>query len=152
MKKQDSRSAKSLAKIEKKRGRVARLHTSISHASRPRPKMVKASDETRHLSTLLLEEVKTWPEVTTRPMFGLISAFRRRKIFAALPRTRAMDAANSFIFKLHSPSASMVQRARKDERVRLGEGKQGWNWYYLNSEQDIRGALDWLDRAWRLAK
>jgi hypothetical protein len=136
----------------KKRGRVARLHTSNSDTSRPRPKLIKVSDEMQRFSVLLLEEVQTWPDVTTRPMFGLVSAFRRRKIFAALPRTRAMDAANSFIFKLHSPSASIVQRARKDERVRLGEGKQGWNWYYLNSEQDIRGALAWLDHAWRLAK
>jgi hypothetical protein len=147
MKKKESRSAKSTAKSVKPRGRVP-------STSRPRPKLIKVSDEMRRFSTLLLEEVQTWPEVTTRPMFGFIGVYRGRKIFAALPRTRAMDAANSFILKLHAPPAGLQKSARravKDERIRLGEGKKGWSWYFVNSERDIHGALEWLNHAWRLA-
>ena len=120
--------------------------------SSPRPKLVMVSDEMRRLSTLLLDEMQTWPAVVTRPMFGFMGVYRGKTIFAAMPRTRAMDIANTLIFKLRSPSAKILQRARKDPRVRLGEGKQGWSWFRIDSEQDLRGALEWLDRAWRDAK
>ena len=49
---------------------------------------------------LLEDEVSAWRQVHTRPMFGMLALSRGDPIFAALPRTRAAETANSLLIKL----------------------------------------------------
>src|ERR1044071_5143846 len=62
-----------------------------SDQRRGRPKLLHVSEETKRLAQLLEAEILTWPNVTSRPMFGLNGIYRGSNIFAVLPRTRAMD-------------------------------------------------------------
>jgi hypothetical protein len=65
-----------------------------------RPKLPKASEEMKAWSGALAAEVAGWPQVTTRAFFGFTALYRRDRIFALLPRTRAMATPNSLAFKL----------------------------------------------------
>lgn len=56
---------------------------------RPRRKMPLVSDEMKHWSAMLRSELEGWPQATARPMFGMLGIYRGKKIFAALPVTRA---------------------------------------------------------------
>jgi len=65
-----------------------------------RPKLVLVSDEMRHISALLEEELLRWPQVTVRPMFGMRAFYRKGVVFALLPAKRAMDVPNAVAYKL----------------------------------------------------
>ena len=104
-------------------------------------------------SALLGAELERWPGVSTKPMFGFISFYRGRNIFAALPRTRAMNSANSIIFKLHRASPQDLEKLRRDPRAAVsGKGMAGWQSLEVGSTADLKHALDWLDRAYRAAR
>jgi hypothetical protein len=109
-----------------------------------RPRLVKVDAETQRLSALIEDEVVTWPGVTVRPMFGMRAFYRARTIFAAVPRTRAMRAANTVIVKL--PNA-------RDEHAELGRGPGAdWATLALESAEDIPDALRWIGRAYEKAR
>jgi hypothetical protein len=61
-------------------------------------------------SAALAGEVTDWPRVTTRAFFGLTALYRRDTIFAVLPRTRAMETANSLGIRLEEPTADVSAR------------------------------------------
>ena len=104
-------------------------------------------------SALLGAELERWPGVTTKPMFGFISFYRGRNIFAALPKTRALHSARSIIFKLHRAGAADLAKLRHDARTRVsGKGMKGWHALEVTSPADLKHALDWLDRAYRAAR
>jgi hypothetical protein len=63
---------------------------------REKPKFPLISEEMQHWSAMLQAELKTWPGVVYKRMFGFHSIYRRRTIFAALPYSRA------FSLPLHS--------------------------------------------------
>ncbi len=119
---------------------------------RPRPQLRKISEEMKAWSAALQMELRSWPDVTLRPMFGLFGVYRRDKIFAVLPRTRTMDAPNSIGFKIPSSGARLVARARKDVRVHFPEGGHPrWLSFELSSATDLRDAMDWLNQAYEEA-
>ena len=104
-------------------------------------------------SALLGAELERWPGVTTKPMFGLVSFYRGRNIFAALPRTRAMNFANSIIFKLRGASPQLLAKLRRDSRAEMSQkGMAGWQAFEVSSSADLKDALGWLDRAYRAAR
>jgi hypothetical protein len=104
-------------------------------------------------SALLGAELERWPDVATKPMFGFVSYYRGRNIFAALPRTRAANSANSFMFKLHRASPKELAELRRDPRAEVSEkGMAGWQSLEVASPADLKHALDWLDRAYRAAR
>ncbi len=109
-----------------------------------RPKLLEIDDEMRRWCALLEEEVSTWPHVTSRPMFGMLAFYRRKNIFAALPRTRAAETPFSILIKL--PNV-------RDERLTVGRGP-GANWvtFAMQSSTDIPDALGWLGRAYERAQ
>ncbi|MGH9532725.1 MAG: hypothetical protein ACRD2Q_10070 [Terriglobales bacterium] len=120
--------------------------------ARPRPKLLKISEEMRRWSALLGTEILTWPGLRTRPMFGLIVYYRGKKIFAGLPKTKAMRSPNSIIFKFQRPTKALVAALHRDPRVALSEmGGAGWQCFELASDGDLNDALGWLDRAYRAA-
>lgn len=105
-----------------------------------RPRLFKVDAEMQRWCALLKEELLEWPQVTAKPMFGLTGFYRGRRIFAALPQTKAAGSARSVLVKL--PNVS-------DERLRPVSGP-GRNWvaFELESAEDIKEALVWLERAY----
>ncbi|HLZ90659.1 MAG TPA: hypothetical protein VKQ28_03005 [Candidatus Acidoferrum sp.] len=116
--------------------------------------MLPASEETRQLSALLGSELSTWPKVTTRPMFGLRGFYRGKKIFAALPVTRAIRNPNALIFRIQAMPSALLARARKEPRIDTGNAAPSAKWlaFTLKSEADFREALWWLNQAYGHAK
>jgi hypothetical protein len=69
-------------------------------ARHSRPKLPRIPEEMRQWSDLLLQEILGWPDVSSRPMFGMTALYRGNGIFGVLPRTRAMDTPYSVSFKI----------------------------------------------------
>jgi predicted DNA-binding protein (MmcQ/YjbR family) len=115
-----------------------------------RPMLVAISDEMKQWSAMLEQEISAWPDVTTRPMFGLISFYRRKVIFAALPRTRALSNATSIIFRFDPLPPKLMRQAKSQAGLRP-EGafsKGHWLSLTLESTGSLRDALWWLNRAY----
>jgi len=123
-------------------------------AKRPRPNMPPASEEMKQWSAMLGSELGTWPKVTARPMFGLRGFYRGKKIFAALPVTRAIKNPNSLIFRIKPMPPDLSERARKEPRIDTETRAPGAKWlaFELNSEADFRDALWWINQAYEHAK
>ena len=87
-------------------------------------------------------------------MFGLRGFYRKRKIFAALPVTRAIGSTNSIIFKIQPMPASLAKRAAGDPHVNQELAHPGTKWtiFELRAEDDIADALWWLGQAYERAK
>lgn len=116
---------------------------------RPLPKV---SEEMQQLSEFLKQELLTWPDVSTRPMFGMIALYRGEEIFAALPRTRAMETERSVSFKLHRQTKEIAEALERDSRIVQQEGTMAtWISLELESERDIPDALQWFGRAYEQA-
>jgi hypothetical protein len=108
-----------------------------------RPKLPKVDAEMQRWCAQLEGEVLAWPHVSSRPMFGLLGLYRRKKIFAALPRTRAVETPFSLLVKLPR---------RRHDRLRSGSGPgAAWVTFTMDSEVDISEALHWLGQAYEQA-
>lgn len=117
------------------------------------PKFFPVDEEMKHRASLLEGEVTHWPGVTSKPMFGMISFFRRNAIFAAVPRTRTLRSPQSIIMKFHPMPDALVERIKADKRIAdhaPGPGA-GWHAFELSSHDDIRDALWWLNQAYEAA-
>src|SRR5262245_40463926 len=127
-----------------------------------RPPMLRVNEEMKEWAGLLEAELASWPEVSARPMFGMRAFYRKRRIFAAVPRTRALNSPTSVIFKLHAQtekkSSNSWDRQRKfhdleDSRLKqLQMNRTGWLSFELNSAEDIRDALYWFEQAYNKAQ
>ena len=105
-----------------------------------RPKLFKIDTEMQRWCELLRQEVLEWPDVNTKPMFGMTGFYHGESIFAAIPRTRAAGSARSVLIKLSGVS---------DKRLTPGKvSGSGWVGFELESESDINEALLWLERAY----
>jgi hypothetical protein len=117
-----------------------------------RPRLPKITEEMKAWSAALGNEVKTWPGVTTRPMFGLTAVYRARRIFAVLPRTRCMDVPNSIAFKLELAGSRIRTRAQRDPHISaFGMQNTRWLSFEMNCDADLHPALQWLNRAYEAA-
>jgi len=108
------------------------------------PKMYKVAEELKPAVAFLERELASWPQVSSKPMFGMLAFYRGKNIFAALPKTRALGASNAIICKL--PADKLKGTA--------GPGK-GWKPVEISRETgsaDVREALRWLERAYQQAK
>jgi hypothetical protein len=116
--------------------------------------MARISDEMKYLCSMLGDEVRTWPNVTSKSMFGMLGYYRSGAVFEALPVTRAIGSANGIIFKLKTMSEAQTDRASRD--LRLGTGTnikaQKWHSFEVHSEDDLRDALWWLVQAYESAR
>jgi hypothetical protein len=115
-----------------------------------RPKLLHISEEMKQWSTLLGIELSAWPGVKSRSMFGFIGFYRGDKIFAGLPRTRALHTPNSIIFRLDPMPPKLLKRAQEDSRISSEKKVPGRRWYSfeLNSADELRDALWWLNQAY----
>ena len=118
------------------------------------PKFFAVDEEMKHRASLLEGELRGWPGVTTKPMFGMVSFFRKGAIFAAVPRTRTLRSPESIIVKFDPmPPALTGKMAGEPRLTRDAPGPgAGWHAFELSSEGDIRDALWWLNQAYELAK
>jgi hypothetical protein len=125
-----------------------------SHAPRTRrATFAPISEDMRQWSSLLGAELMTWPAISTKAMFGFLSFYRAGKIFAALPRTRGFDSTSSLILKFNPMPAALLKRAQSDARMDTNTRAPGKGWFSfeVTSEEDLREALDWLERAYQAA-
>ncbi len=122
--------------------------------SRARPKLPRTTDEMKEWSAMLGQELSRWPHVTSRPMFGLLGFYRKAKVFAALPVTRAMGTPNSIIFKMKSMPPDLLRRAKDDPRLDSDRERPGAGWrsFEIQAVEDLRDALWWLNQAYERAK
>jgi hypothetical protein len=117
-----------------------------------RPKLPAISEQMKAWSAALVSEIEGWPQVTARAFFGFNALYRRKRIFALLPRTRGMETATSLAFKLESPGARLLARLRQDPRVGSTQMQRArWFTFELSADTDLRGALDWLGLAYEAA-
>ena len=116
---------------------------------RDRPKMPPISEEMKQWSAMLKTEVSGWPQISSRPMFGMMGLYRRKKIFGGLPVTRGFDTPNSVIFRFDPMPPDLQQRALKDSRITPGKR---WFSFGVGSTGDLRDALWWLNQAYERAK
>ena len=83
-------------------------------------------------------------------MFGMLAFYRKNKIFAVLPRTRAFETPNSVAFKLYNQTPREAKMLRGDDRITLSKGKAaGWIAFEVNGPADMNDALKWFDLAYR---
>lgn len=119
---------------------------------RSRPRLPPVSEEMKAWSAALEAELADWPRVSARPMFGLKALYRGKRIFAVLPRTRAMGSANSLAFKLEAATPRVLARLRKDSRIQTTMMQaRRWFVFELSSDRDLKDALVWLGRAYEAA-
>ena len=121
--------------------------------AKPRPRLVRVSEEMKAWSAMLAGEIARWPAVTTKPMFGFTAFYRKSTIFAVLPKTRGMNSPNSLAFKIPSATARQFERLRHDARIGETEmQKTHWFSFVVQSEADLQGALAWLSEAYEAGK
>ena len=102
-----------------------------------RPKLVRPSEEMKHIAGLLERELVQWPDVSMRSMFGMRACYRGDAIFAVLPDKRAMSNPRAIGYRM--PPAATREKGKK------------WQTFEVESSQDIDRALAHLDRAYRKA-
>jgi len=122
---------------------------------RARPKMPPISEEMKQWSAMLGKELSGWPQVSSRPMFGMLGFYRRKKIFAALPVSRAIGSPSSLIFRFDPMPADLQRRALKESRITPDNetpGARRWFSFEIDSTADLRDALWWLNQAYERAK
>lgn len=105
-----------------------------------RPKLFTTDSEMQRWCALLEQELSTWPEVSAKPMFGMIGFYHGKSIFAAIPRTKAAESARSLLIKLAGVSDARLKRQSGSE--------SGWATFELASLNDTSEALMWLEQAY----
>jgi hypothetical protein len=108
-----------------------------------RPKLLRISEEMKQWSAMLEQELRGWPGVSSRPMFGFIGLYRDSLIFAALPRSRAMVTPNSIIFRFDPMPTDLSKLVQEDPRIDFERQAPGKRWFSfaLSSPDDLRDAL-----------
>src|SRR5260370_7379188 len=110
--------------------------TAKPKSKRPKmPKVFPIDDERKELSAMLEKEVLDWPRVSKKPMFGYQGLYRDGKIFAALPRSRAMRSPRSIMLKFTSASPAIIKSAKKDSRVSSVSGISGAGWLFFEMDE-----------------
>jgi hypothetical protein len=107
----------------------------------------RISDEMKEWSAMLGAELQSWPQISTKKMFGFLSFYRGGAIFAALPQTRGFDSPSSMILKFNAMAPKLLKRAEADGRMDTSTRVPGRGWFSfeLRSENDLRDALWWLE-------
>jgi hypothetical protein len=119
-----------------------------------RAKLLPISEEMKAWSAMLAGEINSLPAISTKPMFGFLSFYRNGKIFAALPQTRGFSSSSSMIVRFNPIPPALLKRAQGDPRMDTNTRVPGKGWFSfeLNSQEDMRDALWWLNQAYECAK
>jgi len=127
-----------------------------------RSAMKPTSEAAQRWAESIRVELEQWPGVTVKRAFGMVMAYRGGVVFAALPGSRALFVEDAILIKFarETPvllkkiaaekcfaAGTMQQRGKKKQ----GEGRK-WRIYLLREERDARESVEWLARAYELAK
>ncbi|MGP8095250.1 MAG: hypothetical protein ACLP72_18215 [Candidatus Sulfotelmatobacter sp.] len=120
--------------------------------SAPRPKLPAISEQMKAWCAALGGEIAGWPQVHTRVFFGFTALYRGEKIFAILPRTRAMGTPNTLAFKFDSVPRRLRARLNEDKRIGATQMQAArWQTFEMSSDSDLHDSLGWLSRAYEAA-
>ena len=135
----------------KQQERKSHKRKAAGEVGRPRPRLPHVSEEMKRLAGLLEAEMLGWPNVTSRPMFGLNGIYRGPNIFAVLPRTRAMEVTDSIAFRLLKRPRNIMDQLANDKRIVASDPEAKWITFVMQSDAEIHAALNWLALAYRQA-
>jgi hypothetical protein len=104
-------------------------------------------------SAALADEISTWPKASARSFFGFTALYRGDLMFAAVPRTRALQTPNTLAFKIENVSTALRARLKKDSRVgSMSMRNARWFTFEISSDSDLHAALDWMGLAYEAAR
>ena len=116
------------------------------------PALPKVSEQMKAWSSALAAEVSGWPQVSARSFFGFTVLYRDDRIFAAVPRTRAMWTPNSLGFKIENYGPQISKQLSEDGRIGATRmQKSRWFLFEVSADTDLHDALDWLGTAYEAA-
>ena len=103
---------------------------------------------------MLEAEVSGWSGVSKKNMFGYQGLYWNGKIFAALPRSKAMKSPRSLMFKFANTAPTILNSLERDPRVDTVSGMSGARWFFfeLDDASAMKDALGWLSRAYDAVK
>src|SRR4051812_25409049 len=105
------------------------------------PKMVKPSPQMEQFAALLAAEILTWPNTSTRAMFGMIAFYRGDVMFGAVPKTKTLWSKDSVMFKLANPPKNCIH-GLDDARIISGGKTDKWFGFEMTAPEDLRDALN----------
>jgi len=133
---------------------------------KPQRSMMKPTSEAaRRWADGLRAELEQWPGVVLKRAFGMMLVYRGDVVFAALPGTRALFEEDAILIKFVRETAALAnrievarcfvaetigQQGRKQKKSQ-GESRK-WRIYLLREERDAREAVEWLARAYEIAR
>lgn len=111
------------------------------------PKMLKPSAQMEQFAALIATEILTWPNTSTKPMFGMTALYRGTVMFGAVPKTKTMWTRHSIMFKLANPPDTCTHNL-EDARIIHGGKTHAWFGFEMTEPEDLRDALNWLGIAY----
>jgi hypothetical protein len=112
----------------------------------------KISEEMKQWSAMLGTELSDWPQVASKPMFGMTAYYRGAQIFAVLPKTRAFGTANGVAFRFDEISKKLADELKGDARVLTNPIGKKWITFEVKDAKDLNAALEWMSRAFESRK
>ena len=99
-------------------------------------------------SAMLGTELSDWPQVSSKPMFGMTAFYRADQIFAVLPKTRGFQSSNGVAFRFETISAELAEELRLDDRVLTNPIGKKWITFEVHEAKDVNAVLEWMSRAY----
>jgi hypothetical protein len=125
--------------------------------------MKPTSEAARRWAESLRSELEQWPGVSVKRAFGMVMVYRADVVFAALPGTRALFEQDALLIKFVRETPALLKQIaaekcfaagtmqQRGKHKKGGEGRK-WHIYLLREERDARESVEWLARAYELAK
>lgn len=119
--------------------------------ARPTGKLTHVSEAMKQWCALMESELLSWPQVTAKPMFGMVGFYRKGKIFAAIPRNRTVGNTDAVLVKLQGASERLTEKALSHPKaITTAMPKAGWISMAMDSIDDVREMLRWFSHAYEL--
>jgi hypothetical protein len=103
-------------------------------------------------SAMLGTELSDWPQVSTKPMFGMTAFYRGPQIFAVLPKTRAFGSANGVAFRFDAISKKLAGELQSDARVLTNPIGNKWITFEVKNAKHLNAALEWISHAYEASR
>jgi len=127
-----------------------------------RSAMKPTSERAQRWAESLRVELEQWAEVTVKRAFGMVMVYRGGIVFGALPGTRALFEEDAVLIKFAKETPALLKKIAAEGcfaagtmqqrgKKKQGEGRK-WRIFLLREERDAREAVEWLARAYELAR
>lgn len=112
----------------------------------------KISEEMKEWSAALGAELSSWPQVHSKPMFGMTAFYRGDRIFAVLPKTRAFETSKGVAFRFEEISEKLSAELKSDARVITNPIGKKWITFEVSEARDLNAVLEWLSFAYEACR